>query len=157
MESKSDINIKYIIAIILMLFFVINDLVFDFVFNFKSSDYISFGCTLAAAIITFIATYNATKEKIEYQSNKISAFIKSNFNKWQVLFSILDIVCGIISILSGVFYLAIIFKIIKIGYIPVKFAVVVNKGKTVIKSVIKVSLLWTAGRILKKIYKKRRN
>ena len=45
--AGNQIKVKYIVAVILMLFFVLNDLVFDFVFNFGSSDYISFICTFS--------------------------------------------------------------------------------------------------------------
>ena len=157
MDRKLDVNFNYIIAVIFMLFFVVNDLVFDFLLTFKSSDIISLCCTLAAAIITFVATYKVTKSQIIEQTDKLSAFIKSNFNGWQIIFSVLDIVCGFISILSGIAYLAVIFKFVKFATIPIKFTVIVNKGKTVIKSVTKVSILWTAGRMLTKSTNKGEN
>lgn len=137
----------------LMVLFVVNDLVFDFLFNFNTSDYISFAFTLAASIITFVCTFKITKDKISAQADKMTTFIKSNFNKWQVIFSILDIVCGIISILSGLAFLAGIFKIVKFCYLPTKFIVVTNKSKTIIKTVTRTSLIWTAGRTMLRLKK----
>lgn len=161
--KKLDTTIKYLIASLFMLFFVVNDLVFDFLFNFETSDYIAFASTLIASIITFICTYQIIKGNITQKADKITAFIKGNFNGWQIVFSALDIVCGLISILSGVAFLGGVFKFIKIAYIPVKSIVVFNKSKTVIKDVSKFSLVWTVSRILtrnnkgEKVMEKKKN
>lgn len=143
-------NLGLVVASILMLIFVASDLLFDFAFNFNASDYIAFGFTLAASIITFVATYKVKQKEILTAFDKTTAFVQSNFNNWQVVFSILDIVCGIISILSGLIIIGGVFKFVKVGYLITKFIVVTNKTKTLAKSVGKFSLLWTAGRILTK-------
>ena len=144
----AKVKVRYLIAVFLMLFFVLNDLAFDFLFNFQGSDYISFACTLIAAIIVFYCNYSIKKNHITTEFESASEFIKSNFDNWQVVFSILDIICGVVSILSGLALLAAIFKVVKIGYVPVKITVVTNKGKSIVKAVSKVSLLWTSGRLL---------
>lgn len=143
-------NLGLVVASILMLIFVASDLLFDFAFNFNASDYIAFGFTLAASIITFVATYKIKQKEILTAFDKTTAFVQSNFNNWQVVFSILDIVCGIISILSGLIIIGGVFKFVKVSYLITKFIVVTNKTKTLAKSVSKFSLLWTAGRILTK-------
>lgn len=143
-------NIGMIIASVLMLLCVASDLLFDFAFNFGTSDYIAFGFTLAASIITFVATYKIKKQEIVNIFDKTTAFLKSNFNKWQVLFSVLDIVCGAISIMVGLIVIGGIFKFVKIVYFVTKFIVVTNKSKTLLKSISKFSLIWTSGRILYK-------
>ena len=148
---------KYLVAVMFMLFFVANDLVFDFLFNFESSDYVSFGCTLIASIIVFYCNFTIRKEKLTSEFEGAEAFIKSNFDNWQVAFSILDIICGAISILSGLAFLGAVFKAIKIGYVPVKIAVVTNKGKSIVKAAAKVSLMWTSGRLLSKQNENREN
>lgn len=139
---------KYIIAIVVMLFFVLNDLIFDFLFDFESSDYIAFACTLIAAIIVFYYSHKMKKDNVEDKFENAAKFIKSNFDNWQVLFSILDIICGIISLLSGIAFLACFFKVVKIGYIPTKFIVVLNKEKSIFKFLSKISCLWVSGRLL---------
>ena len=143
-------NLGLVVASILMLIFVASDLLFYFAFNFNASDYIAFGFTLAASIITFVATYKVKQKEILTAFDKTTAFVQSNFNNWQVMFSILDIVCGIISILSGLLIIGGVFKFVKVSYLITKFIVVTNKTKTLAKSVSKFSLLWTAGRILTK-------
>lgn len=147
-ETIKKTGVKYIMAVFIMLFFVLNDLVFDFLFDFGSSDYISFAFTLGAAIIVFYCNYSIRKKSISSEFEKAATFIKSNFDNWQVAFSVLDIICGVISILSGLAFIAAIFKIIKVGYVPIKIVVVTNKGKSLVKAVSKVSLLWTSGRLL---------
>ena len=143
-------NVGMIVASIFMLLFVASDLLFDFAFNFNASDYIAFGFTLAAAIITFVATYKLKRQEILTAFDKTTAFVQSNFNNCQVVFSILDIVCGIISILAGLVFIGGVFKFVKVFYFLAKFFVVTNKTKALAKSVGKFSLLWTAGRILTK-------
>lgn len=135
---------RYIISLICMLLFTISDLVFDYGFSFKSSDYISLLFTIASAMIVFICTGTLAKDKY-YQATK---FIRSNFDKVQVIFSALDIVCGIISIIAGLTFLFTI-KIFKLIYIPIKLLDVGNKLKSISKPVVKFSLMWTATRMLK--------
>ena len=146
--ANQQLRIKYYLGILIMLLFVVGDLVFDFVLNFEGSDAVSFACTLVAAITVFYGSYSIKKNHITNEFERATAFIKSNFDNWQVTFSILDIVCGAISILSGIAFLSAIFKVVKVGYVPLKIAVVTNKGKSVVKAVAKVSLLWTSGRLL---------
>lgn len=143
-------NVGMIVASIFMLLFVASDLLFDFAFNFNTSDYIAFGFTLASAIITFVATYKLKRQEILATFNKTTAFVQSNFNNWQVVFSVLDIVCGLISILAGLVFIGGVFKVVKVLYLIAKFVVVTNKTKTIVKSVSKFSLLWTAGRLFYK-------
>lgn len=153
----AKLKIRYYIAIAVMCLFVVNDLVFDFLFDFEGSDAISFCCTLIAAIIVFYYTYKVKKDNVAGKFQDTAKFIQSNFDNWQVLFSILDIICGVISLLSGIAFLSCFFKIIKVGYVPVKITVVANKSKTTIKAISKFSNLWIAGRLLLASEKKEQN
>lgn len=139
---------EYLIAIAIMLVFVLNDLIFDFLFSFNGSDYIAFACTVISSIIVFVYTRKIRKSKILDDLENTTKFIKSNFDNCQVIFSILDIICGIISILSGIMMLNWLFKVVKGGYIPTKIIVVANKEKSVIKGVIKFAQCWTVWRML---------
>ena len=155
--ANNKLTMKYLLGIAMMLLFVVADIVFDFLFNFEGSDSISFACTLVAAITVFYGSYSIKKKHITTEFENATAFIKSNFDNWQVAFSVLDIICGAISILSGIAFLSAIFKFVKIGYIPLKVAVVTNKGKSVVKAVSKVGLLWTSGRLLSEDGKQNNN
>lgn len=153
MEAMKKNHKSYYIAIIFMLTFVFNDLIFDYLFSFEGSDMISFVFTLLASIIVFVWNRKLKKSKIKGEFEDVTKFIKSNFDNWQVLFSILDIVCGIISILSGLAMVACIFKFTKIVYVPTKIIVVTNKEKSLIKAVSKGSLVWVLGRTTSKTNK----
>ena len=153
MVKEKRITTQYLIASILMIIFVLSDLLFDFVFSFTGSNYLSFGFTILASIITFIGSNGVIKFEIKHKTDKISLFVRSNFNSPQVIFSILDIICGLISIMSGIIILGGIFKILKILYIPTKFIVVANKGKTIFKAIQKFSLIWVIGRLMTNNFK----
>lgn len=153
MVNEKKISIQYLTASILMIFFVLSDLLFDFVFNFSGSNYLSFGFTILASITTFLGSNGVIKFEIKHKTDKISLFIKSNFNSPQVIFSILDIICGLITILSGTIFFWGIFKVLKIVYIPTKFIVVANKGKTLFKAISNFSLMWIIGRLLTNSFK----
>ena len=153
MVNEKKISMQYLVASILMIFFVLSDLIFDFLFNFGSSNYLSFGFTILASIITFLGSSGVVKFEIKHKTDKISLFIRSNFNSPQVIFSILDIICGLITILSGTVFFWGIFKVLKIVYIPTKFVVVANKGKTLFKAISNFSLVWVIGRLFTNSFK----
>lgn len=153
MVNEKKISMQYLVASILMIFFVLSDLIFDFLFNFSSSNYLSFGFTILASIITFLGSSGVVKFEIKHKTDKISLFIRSNFNSPQVIFSILDIICGLITILSGTIFFWGIFKVLKIVYIPTKFVVVANKGKTLFKAISNFSLVWVIGRLFTNSFK----
>lgn len=153
MEAVKKNNRNYYIALIFMLVFVFNDLIFDYLFSFDGSNIISFIFTLLASIIVFVWNKKLKKSKIKGEFEEISTFIKSNFDNWQVLFSVLDILCGLISIMSGFAMLACVFKFTKVIYVPTKILVVTNKEKSLIKAISKGSLIWTLGRTASKTKK----
>lgn len=148
--NAKKINLRHIIAIIFMLLFIFNDLFFDYVLSFKESDFIAFIFTLLSATIVFIGTWKVKKDEGEKAYYKATRFIKSNFDNAQVIFSVLDIVCGLISLFSTYFFLSCTFKIVKIFYIPTKIVVVINKEKSLLKPITKFSFFWSAMRLITK-------
>ena len=150
MEALVIKRVNYYVAAFFMLIFVLCDLMFDFLFTFNGSNIVSFMFTLGASAIVFVCTWKIKKAELQNSFNEVSKFIKSNFDKAQVIFSILDIVCGIISILSSLMVFAFIFKVVKILYIPTKILVVCNKEKTLVKPVVQFSLIWVSMRLLNK-------
>ena len=148
--KRKKLNIRYVVAIIFMLLFITSDLIFDFAFSFKESDMIAFGFTLLSAVIVFLGTWRVKKDEKTKAYFRATSFIKSNFDNAQVVFSVLDIICGLISLFSSFFFLSYTFKIVKIFYIPTKVVVVVNKEKSILKPIVKFSYLWTAMRLLER-------
>lgn len=153
MVKKGNLSEQYFLASILMLVFVLSDLVFDFLFSFTGSNYVSFVFTLLATLVTFCGNYGVVKFEITHKTDKISVFVRSVFNLPQIVFSILDVFCGIVSILSGLVIVGSIFKIAKILFIPARIATIANKGKTIFKALARFSLIWVIGRLLTNKYK----
>jgi hypothetical protein len=141
---------KYCIASFFMMMFVVCDLMFDFLFSFNGHNIVSLMFTLGASLIVFVCTWNVKKTEIINQVDGLASFIRSNFDKAQVVFSILDIVCGIISVCSSILVFSCIFKAVKLVYIPTKILVVCNKEKTLIKPIIQFSLVWASVRLINK-------
>ena len=133
-----------------LLLFIFNDLLFDFVFSFGSSDIIAFIFTLLSAIIVFVFTGKRKRDEVKNHYYETSEFIRSNFDNAQVVFSVLDIICGVISIFSSYFLLSFAFKAVKIFYIPTKIVVVANKERSLLKPITKFSFFWTSMRLLEK-------
>ena len=148
--KNKRLNLRYVVAIICMLLFIASDLIFDFAFSFKESDMIAFCFTLLSAVIVFWGTWKIKRDEQAIAYFRTTKFIRSNFDNAQVIFSILDIVCGLISLLSSLFFLSYTFKIVKIFYIPTKVVVVINKEKSLLKPIVKFSYLWTAMRLLER-------
>ena len=148
--NNKKVGTRYLIASIFMLLFIFSDLLFDFAFSFEASDIIAFGFTILSAIIVFYCNSKIRNDEYRNKYYTTSTFIKSNFNNSQVIFSILDIVCGLISILSSAFFLSYAFKVVRIFYIPAKVLVVANKNKSLLKPLAKFSFFWTSMRLLDK-------
>lgn len=150
LENEKKVNLRYNIAIIFMLLFVFCDLLFDLAFSFNQSNTIAFGFTLLSAVIVFICTGKINNEEFKNHYYTTTKFIKSNFDNAQVVFSILDIICGLISIFSSYILLSCIFKVVKFIYIPTKTMIVINKEKSLIKPIIKFSYFWVFMRLIEK-------
>lgn len=151
--SQKKINRQYILASILMVTFVLCDLMFDFIFNFDGSNLVSLGFTILTAIITFIGSNGVIKLDIKHKTDRLSVFIRANFNSPQVIFSILDIICTLISIMSGIIIFLGLFKVLKIIYVPIEFINIANKWKSLLKVIYKFSLVWVIGRLLSNNFK----
>ncbi len=149
-KSERKANSGYVVAIVFMLLFIFSDLLFDFAFSFQASDVIAFVFTLLSAVIVFFCNGKIRNDEYQHKYYTTSSFIKSNFDNAQVIFCILDIVCGLISVLSTVFFLSYAFKVVRIFYIPAKVLVVINKEKSLLKPLAKFSFFWTSMRVLEK-------
>lgn len=148
--NNKKVGVRYLIAVIFMLLFIFSDLLFDFAFSFEASDVIAFGFTILSAIIVFYCNSKIRNDEYRNKYYTTSSFIKSNFTNSQVIFSILDIFCGLISVLSSAFFLSYAFKVVRIVYIPTKLLVVANKNKSLLKPLAKFCFFWTSMRLLDK-------
>lgn len=78
-------------------------------------------------IIGFIGAYKSRTLELESKYDTGVEFISKNFNKANIILNVLDVVCCIIGILTGVFALLLIFRLT----IALRIAVYINKYRTV--------------------------
>ena len=78
-------------------------------------------------IIGFIGAYKSRTLQLEEKYDEAMEFINKNFGVSNIILSVLDVICCIIGVLTGIFSLLLIFRCT----IAVRIAVYVNKYKSV--------------------------
>lgn len=78
-------------------------------------------------VIGFIGAHKSKTLDIEYKYDKSVEFIKKNFGGANIILSILDVVCCIIGLMTGIFALLLIFRCT----IAIRIAVYINKYRSV--------------------------
>jgi hypothetical protein len=83
-----------------------------------------------SSVTTVITCYGSLKTKllkVQEKADKYIKFIKSNFNKASIVFAVLDVICSIIAVLSGIFIIALISR----STIALRLLILMRKYKTV--------------------------
>lgn len=78
-------------------------------------------------IVGFVGAYKSRVLTIEDKYNEAIRYINRNFNKVNIILSILDVLCCIIALMTGVFALMLIFRC----SIALRVAIYINKYKSV--------------------------
>lgn len=125
--QKKDLTIYYVL-IIAAVFFTVCDLVASGL-QWLVVSLIFSSMTM---IITFVGKNRTRALQIEKGIDKTIDFIKSNFDKANLILSILDVICCVIALLMGCFVIALISR----SVLAIKLIVVINKYKTVSYSII---------------------
>lgn len=89
------------------------------------------------AIIGFIGAYMGQAIVVEEKYTEALSFIKKNFGFANIVLSLLDVVCCILALLTGVFMLMLVFRCT----IAIRVLVYINKYKTVAYAVLSVVFL----------------
>lgn len=105
-SSKRN-KITYSSLIILSILFTIGELCFDFVGLYEGASITS---VLSAAAIS-IGAYKSRFLKINELEKASIIYIKKNFDFWNILLSILDVICSFVALFAGVVILGVIFNI----------------------------------------------
>ena len=79
------------------------------------------------AVIGFVGAYLGQTMVVEEKYTATLGFIKKNFNFANILLSILDVVCCVLALLTGVFCLMLVFRLT----IALRIVIYINKYKTV--------------------------
>lgn len=78
-------------------------------------------------VIGFIGAHKSKTLELETKYDKSVEFINKNFNKANIILNVLDVVCCVIGVLTGVFALLLIFRVT----IALRIAVYINKYRSV--------------------------
>ncbi len=113
----------YFMLIILAIMFV----TFDLIASSAGQLVMTLIFSSITLIITFIGSHKSKAIKIDKGIDTTIDFINSNFNNPSKIFSIIDVLCCIIALMTGVFYIAIISRV----GIAISLAVKINKYRTV--------------------------
>ena len=125
--QKKDLTVYYVL-IISAVFFTICDLVVSGL-QLLITSLIFSSITM---VITFVGKHKSKALQIEKGIDETIDFIKSNFDKGNLILSIIDVLCCIVAILMGCFVIALISR----SVLALRLIVVINKYKTVSYSII---------------------
>lgn len=125
--QKKDLTVYYVL-IISAVFFTICDLVASGL-QLLITSLIFSSITM---VITFVGKHKSNALQIEKGIDKTIDFIKSNFDKGNLILSIIDVLCCIVALLMGCFVIALISR----SVLALRLIVVINKYKTVSYSII---------------------
>lgn len=125
--QKKDLKMYYAL-IIVAIFFTICDLVA----SGMQWLIVSLIFSSITMIITFVGKNKTKALQIEKGVDKTIDFIKSNFDKANLILSIIDVLCCIIALLMGCFIIALISR----SVLALRLIVIINKYKTVSYSII---------------------
>lgn len=115
----------YIFFVILafVIFFTTSDLIANFTGDYTCASIFS----ILSGFFVFLGTAMKKKENLEKGINTRIDYICSNFNKANVILSILDIICSLIALFTFVVAIGVIFRSI----LAIRLVVTINKVKTV--------------------------
>lgn len=126
MDTKQQSIFFAILAFVI--FFTTSDLIANFAGNWTLSAVSS----ILSGVFVFLGTALKKKQNIEKGINTATDYICNNFNKSNVILSILDIICSIIALFTFVVAIGIIFRSI----LAIRLVVTINKIKTVAQAVL---------------------
>lgn len=122
MLTKKDLSIYYVL-IVLSIIFTICDLAVT-CSQLLVASLIFSSITM---IIGFIGKHKAKALNVEKGVDETIDFIKHNFNYSNTILSILDVLCCILALFTGIFIIAVISR----SAIALRFVIIINKYRTV--------------------------
>ena len=138
MDKKHHTNTIMYALICVVVFFTTSDLIASFTNQLAIASISS----ILSGIAVFIG---ANKLKVAQLDNSITGgidFIKTNFNKSSIIFSILDIICSLIALFTGIVIIGIIFR----ATFAIRVVVILNKFQTITRFVLMGSLIYVIRR-----------
>lgn len=157
MESTKRLQVSnklFYFMICLIIFFTTSDLACGFTGKTITATI----CSVASAILVFVGYFMIKKANTEKNVESLTKFIKSNFDKWQIILSTLDVICSMVSVFTsviavGMFFRSVIFA--KILFTPAKVVTISNKFKTVTQPLLIFCFVWVFVRMRNKLKEKK--
>ena len=125
--------------ICIVVFFTTSDLVA----GFANSLIIASASSIISGLCVFIGAYRLKVAELDTTISGGAEFIKQNFSKANIIFSILDIICAIIALMTGIVIIGLIFR----ATFAVRLIVIMNKFQTITRFVLVGSLIYLVRRI----------
>lgn len=136
--------------ICLIIFFTTSDLVC----GFAGQPIPAAICSIISAIFVFVGYFAIKKANTEKSIESLTKFVKSNFDKWQIILSLLDVICSMVSVFTSIIALGMFFRSIiftKILFTPAKIVTISNKFKTVTQPLLIFCFVWVFIRMKNKL------
>lgn len=130
-------NIMYALVCIIV-FFTTSDLIASASNNLLIASLSS----ILSGIAVFIGANKLKVAKLDDSITGSIDFIQKNFNKSSIIFSILDIICSLVALFTGILIIGLIFR----ATFAIRVIVILNKFQTITRFVLMGSLLYVIRR-----------
>ena len=148
--SEENLNKFFYVLIAIIIFFTTSDLVF----GFSGMTIVAACCSLVSAFLVFWGYFKVQKVKVEVGIDTVTKFINSNFNKFQIVLSVLDVVCSIIVVITSILAFGVFFRtmiLTKILFTPTRLITISNKFNTITKPLLVFCFCWVYLRVKNRI------
>lgn len=132
-KSLSANNLMYLL-ICVVVFFTTSDLIASFTNHLTIASLSS----ILSGLAVFIGAYKLKVIQLDNTVDMSIDFIKKNFSKSSIIFSILDIICSIIALFTGIIIIGLIFR----ATFAIRIVVILNKFQTITRFILVGSLIY---------------
>lgn len=133
MEKHHSNNIMYAL-ICVVVFFTTGDLIA----NFTDHLAIASVCSILSGLTVFIGANRLKVAQLDDSVTSGIEFIQKNFSKSSIVFSILDIICSLAALFTGIVIVGLIFRLT----FAVRVVVILNKFQTITRFLLMGSLIY---------------
>ena len=139
LEKRS--NHIFYIYIAVVIFFTTNDLAF----GFAGQSIPAAICSIVSAVFVFLGYFKIKRKQTTQDVKDLTKFIKGNFDLWQIVLSVLDVICSAVVVFTSISVIGMVFRsviLFKVLFTPTKIITLSNKFKTVTKPFLIFCFIW---------------
>lgn len=134
MVKKIQTNTIMYALICIIVFFTTSDLIASLTNHLAIASVSS----LLSGLAVFVGAYTLKVAKLDDTVTHSIDFIKKNFSKSSIIFSILDIICSLIALFTGFILIGLLFR----ATIAIRIVVILNKFQTITRLILIGSLIY---------------